>query len=101
LPPLIIVMFEPGCAAPPDAAEPPPAGAGPLDEPLDEPERGGSPLPLDEPEEVPGLVEPAACPVAEAGPIALPGIAGPDSPGYITVAPIPLMTSGRCSRLPF
>jgi hypothetical protein len=96
LPPLIIVMFEAGSvvefagAAPLGAAWP----AGAL-------ARGGSPLPLYEPELVPGAVEPVDCPVAEAGPIALPGIAGPDSPGYITVAPIPAITSGRLSCLAF
>ena len=50
---------------------------------------------------VPGADEVLLDEVEPAGPIALPGIEGPASPGYITVAPMPVMISGRCSAAPF
>jgi hypothetical protein len=84
-------MFEPGA----------PLGA-PLPlleyEPLLEPPPGTPwPVERDEPEVVPGALEPVLDEPEPAGPIALPGIAGPGSPGYITVAPMPVIISGRSS----
>jgi hypothetical protein len=85
----IIVMFEPDGLA---------AGAPPLLlEPADCELGTPCPVELDEPVVVPGTVDPALDEVEPAGPIALPGIAGPGSPGYITVPPMPVMISGRCS----
>ncbi|HKC52851.1 MAG TPA: hypothetical protein VKF60_18825 [Myxococcota bacterium] len=86
----IIVMFEPGGLA---------AGALPLavEPPAVEPSGTLWPVELDDPVVVPGALDPVLDDVEPAGPIALPGIAGPGSPGYITVAPMPVMTSGRCS----
>jgi hypothetical protein len=80
LPPLPLEELEPLCEAP-------------LGTPW--------PVELDEPEVVPGTLEPVLEAAEPAGPIAEPGIAGPGSPGYITVAPMPVMISGRCSRAPF
>ncbi|MFI5315824.1 MAG: hypothetical protein ACHQ6T_08990 [Myxococcota bacterium] len=80
-----------------------PAGWPPAAAPLAPlPEPSGSPWPdeLDECEVVPGADEPLLDELEPAGPIAVPGIAGPDSPGYITVAPMPVMISGRCSAAP-
>src|SRR5262245_39200520 len=87
-------MFEPGCcgALAPLLCAPPAPPLAP-----------GTPVPfeLDDPRVVPGADEVCVFELEPAGPIALPGIAGPASPGYITVAPMPVMISGRCSWAPF
>jgi hypothetical protein len=88
-------MFEPdgaGAGAPLLELEPEPVPVEPSGMPW--------PVELDEPLVVPGALDPVLDDVEPAGPIALPGIAGPGSPGYITVAPMPVMTSGRCSWAP-
>ena len=78
------------------------AGGGPLlvaPEALPGSPPAGTPWPDEEYEPllVPGPLEPVLDDVEPAGPIAVPGIAGPASPGYITVAPMPVITSGRSS----
>jgi len=83
-----MVMFEDGFGAGAAALAPEPAA---------EPLGTACPEEFDEPLVVPGAVDPVLDEVEPAGPIALPGIAGPGSPGYITVPPMPVMISGRCS----